>query len=482
MTRGILLWLRVSVAQLLAVAALTLCAGCYHTLQPLPDGVCYAGPQRPAQDLAFLKDATYVNADGVRFSDQEIFDEVFKMIRDARRFVLIDFFLYNEFQGQIAEDTRALTRELTDALTAQKHRFPGLRVIVITDPINNVYGGQRAPHLEELEAAGMTVAVTDLNKLRDSNFLYSGLWRLLVRPFGTGEGRLMANPFGPGRTSLRSCLALLNFKANHRKLVIADRGSDAVALVTSANPHDGSSAHSNVAVRFAGAAVTDLLKTELAVLAFSGMPVPEVSLPAAETGETVGTLQVLTEREIERAVLHGMARAQKGDALDLVMFYLSDRDVIRALKRAHGRGVELRILLDPNKDAFGRPKNGIPNRQVAHELNRRGIPIRWFDTHGEQCHAKMLLLRYRADSSGLVLLGSANFTRRNLDNLNLETDVAVRVPADSGFFRDAQAWFDLLWHNSADRHFSVSYADYAEKSCFKTLLSRFMEATGMSTF
>jgi len=53
-------------------------------------------------------------------------------------------------------------------------------------------------------------------------------------------------------------LALLNSKANHRKVILADRGDEVVALVTSANPHDGSSAHGNVGILFSGAAVADL--------------------------------------------------------------------------------------------------------------------------------------------------------------------------------------------------------------------------------
>ena len=38
------------------------------------------------------------------------------------------------------------------------------------------------------------------------------------------------------------------------------------------------------------------------------------------------------------------------------MFYLSERKIVKGLIAAHERGVKLRILLDPNKDAFGREK------------------------------------------------------------------------------------------------------------------------------
>ena len=181
---------------------------------------------------------------------------------------------------------------------------------------------------------------------------------------------------------------MFNFKANHRKLIIADKGQDLTALVTSANPHDGSSAHGNVALRFNGAAAWDLFDSEAATLEFSGDVRPVLELPQMSyVTNTELTVQVLTERAVERAALALIDEANTAEQLDMAMFYLSDRDIIEALKQAAGRGVRLRVLLDPNKDAFGREKNGVPNRPVAHELMQAGATVRWCDTHGEQRHA-----------------------------------------------------------------------------------------------
>ncbi len=33
---------------------------------------------------------------------------------------------------------------------------------------------------------------------------------------------------------------------------------------------------------------------------------------------------------------------------------------------------------------------GIPNRQVASELNAAGVPVRWCNTRVKQCHHKMI--------------------------------------------------------------------------------------------
>ena len=68
--------------------------------------------------------------------------------------------------------------------------------------------------------------------------------------------------------------------------------------------------------------------------------------------------------------------------------------MIQALIAAAKRGVAVRVILDPNKDAFGRTKNGIPNRSVATELaaaSDGAIKVRWFRTHGEQFHSKLVV-------------------------------------------------------------------------------------------
>lgn len=444
---------------------------------PLPAGLAVRGDPRPVSGIRFLRDLTYTDRDGVRHTEQEIFDEMLRMIRAARRVVLADLFLFNDFQpAGRAETTRALCAELTAALIAQKQAVPEIEIIVITDPINTVYGGLHPPHVRQLEAAGIPVVFTRLDRLRDSNPFYSLFWRAVLQRLGNGPAETVPNPFGPGRVSLRSWLAMFNFKANHRKVLVAD---DA-ALVTSANPHDGSSAHGNIAVRFSGPAVADLLATEQAVLRLSGgpdIPIPE----PAPAPATALSLQVLTERAIKDAALEELAACGPGDAVDLVMFYLSDRDLVRALKQAHARGAKLRVLLDPNKDAFGFKKNGIPNRQTAAELHAAGIAVRWADTHGEQSHAKLLSIR-RAGGEQVFIGGSANFTRRNLDNFNLETNVRVRGPADDPFFQDVTAYAGLLWNNDPDRFFSVPYAAYEDRSLLKRGLYRFMEWSGLSSF
>jgi len=458
--------------------------GTYNVYKPLPDGISFAGPIQPVSSIAFYRDLTWVDAEGRRHTQQEIFDKILEMINGSRSFVLLDMFLFNDFIGKEQTPFRRLAQEITDALVARKNKYPDMRIMVITDPINTVYNGMENHYFERMSAENIEVIFTNLQRLRDSNPAYSAFWRVFIQPFGNSYGSLLPNPFGKGRVSLRSYLSMFNFKANHRKLIICDTAEGYSALITSANPHDGSAAHGNVALYFKGPAVQDLLQSEEAVLDFSGgasLPAYSSDVKLPPKGEPETTVQIVSESKIKDAVITALSRAGPGDNLTIITFYLSDLDIIAALKKAFARGAAIRVLLDPNKDAFGREKNGIPNRQVAAGLVKTGIPVRWSNTHGEQSHTKLLMVEYR-DGQSFLILGSANFTRRNLEDLNLETDIAVRGPKANFLFTDVNNYIEMLWHNSDGRKFSLDYNEYADNSFFRLLMYRWMEATGMSTF
>ncbi|MZR62403.1 phospholipase D family protein [Alcanivorax sp. DP30] len=472
---------RLKPALLLLLAAIVASA-LWHRYKPLPEGLALRSTAFPAHHLALLVDDTWETAAGTRGIRQEIFDEVFRLIDQAERQVVVDMFLFNDFLGAGSEAYRPLTEQLTRALIAKRHEQPPVPVVLITDPINTLYGGVHSPHLEQLREAGVTVVTTPLGALRDSNPGWSGFWRLCCEWAGNStQGGWLPNPMAPGKVTLRSYLTLLNFKANHRKTLIVDEGEKWTALVTSANPHDGSSAHSNIALRFSGPAAAALLESELAVLDMAGVERPTLpAMTGSQESADDASLEVLTEAAIRDALLETVARSEAGDRLDVSVFYLSHRSLIAALKRAHGRGVSVRVLLDPNKDAFGRQKNGIPNRQVGAAFHQHGMAVRWCNTRGEQCHTKMLMLT-RGEQAELIL-GSANFTRRNLDNLNLETSVRLTASSSHPIMLDASNAFLRRWENRDEEKHSLDYAAYADDAIWKKGVYRIMEFTGWSSF
>ncbi|ROZ83006.1 phospholipase [Pseudomonas neustonica] len=463
---------------LLAVALSAILSSC----QSMPEGLSVTGPVRSAERLEILRDQTYQNAQGTDLVDQEIFDEAFRLIAQARRLVVVDMFLFNAFAGE--DSYRPLSEQLTKALISAKQRHPDMPVVMITDPFNTLYGGLRAPELEQLRAAGVDVVLTDIDRLPASNPAWTGIWQLCCSYLGNNtEGGWLPNPVGPGKITLRSYLHLANFRANHRKTLIVDNGEDWRALVTSANPHDASSRHHNSAIVFSGAAALDLLQTERAAALVSGYTAAQdwPTAPDASGNPDLPHIQILTEGAIERSLLELVASAQSGDQLDMEMFYLSSRPVIEALIDAQARGVQVRAILDANRDAFGREKNGIPNRQAAWDLHEQGVAVRWCATTGEQCHRKWIRLE-RSQGITEVISGSANFTRRNLHDLNLETSVRLTTQADNPEIVAMRAGFEKAWSNSDGGIHSLPYSAFADNSYWRYGLYRFMEASGLSTF
>lgn len=466
----------------LAVFVAWVLMGLFQAYKPMPEGLSIEAPLRSGDGLQLLDDRTFIAASGERVSDQQIFDEIRRLIAQARQLIIIDMFLYNEFAGDTS--FQPLTQDLTSALLAARRRHPDMPIVLITDPFNILYGGLPAPHLDRLRSADIEVVMTDVNQLPASNPLWSGLWHLCCRHLGNSiEGGWLPNPVGKGEVTLRSYLAVLNFRANHRKTLIVDEGDTWTGLVTSANPHDASSRHSNNALIFRGAAALDLLATEIPVMAFSGAaPAVDWPRPPVAASDVQGPLvQVLTEGKIRNALLQLIDSSVAGDQLDMEVFYLAHRPTIEALQRASERGVSVRALLDPNKDAFGRQKGGIPNRQAAWDLHDAGIVVRWCVTRGEQCHRKWIRLD-RADGSSQMIVGSANFTRRNLDNLNLETSVRVVAQREAPIMQRARALFERNWSNPEGTLYSQPYDEFADHSRRRYWIARFMEFTGLSTF
>jgi phosphatidylserine/phosphatidylglycerophosphate/cardiolipin synthase-like enzyme len=244
-----------------------------------------------------------------------------------------------------------------------------------------------------------------------------------------------------------------------------------------------------VAIRVSGPALLPLLESELLLARESGWKggwlVPELAPPTAASPETTAQVQVLTEGEIGRAVVNNIAATRVGDGIDVAMFYLSERTVVRALIAAAKRGVAVRVILDPNKDAFGRTKNGIPNRSVATELGAAAegaIKVRWFRTHGEQFHTKIVAIR--TANEFWFTLGSANLTRRNLEDFNLEANLAASVPPGSALAAQITGWFDALWTNRGppEMEYTAEFGAYADPAQGTYWLYRIMESTGLSTF
>ncbi len=303
----------------------------YGLVLPLPPGTSVEGPLHRGSRVEFLHDLTY-RREGERAVEQRIFERVFEMIDAAERFVVIDMFLFNgEHTGD--QPVTPLSRMLADRLADKKRRAPNVEVVFVTDEINNFYGAYTSREIAQLRDAGVQVVSTDVTRLRDSNPIYSAAWRAFLQWFGTSGWGWLPHPMTNRgiRVTARSYLGLLNFKANHRKLIVTDRE----CLVASANPHDASSLHSNIAFAASGAVCNDILRSERGVVAFSGGALSADRVGPADSGDA--TVQFLTEGKIRAGLLRALAEAGPETRVDVAMFYLSERSIVDELAAAAER-------------------------------------------------------------------------------------------------------------------------------------------------
>jgi len=440
-----------------------------------PSGTSVKSEIYNVEKVEFLTDQTYVSGDE-RIVEQEILQRSLDVINAAENYVVIDMFLFNSLYPE-GDFYPAITEKVMEALIRKKNE--GVPVYFITDEVNSFYEIYEVEEFLALSEAGIPVVQTDMAEIKDSNITYSFLWRVVFRHFGSGEEGWMKNPFaeqGP-KVNLRSYLKLFNLKANHRKVIIGDDK----AVISSANFHDASAYHSNIGFLVEGEITGEILRSEIITASLSGLEIP-IEVPEFEKGEGDIQLQLLTEAKIGKKIVELIDESELEEELKVGIFYLGDRPIAKALKRAARRGVKIYIIMDSNVEAFGRSKDGIPNRQVAWELLEKGkgnIQVRWYNTSGEQYHSKFIFKNNHRYTT--MIGGSANFTKRNLYGYNFETNLRIKAPIQSDFSIEVNEHFDNMWNNVGGS-FTLPYEERSDESYLKYYFYRLQEFTGISSF
>jgi hypothetical protein len=407
----------------------------WNTAKPLPPG-------------------THLLSQTARLSDADV-DFLYESPR-RRAAVAPDLSAIDHAEQLIVLDRSPVTRELAQGLLARKRLRPHLKVVLVTDPANEAFGGSRAQTLASLEQAGVIVARVRLDRLRDSNPLYSGLWRLA---FGW-----WSDPFDetPGRATLPALARTRNSKSDQRQLMVADDGSGGwIAIIAPAG------AAASLTLR--GPLARAIIAGELQVAAWS---TDDDRLPVGPSMDDrgVGSIDArfLTEGAIETALLDAIGAAGSGDRLGIAVENLGDRRLIAAALRAAVRGASLQVLLARNRE---------PNQAVADELLRGGggrIEIRWYLGSDAASLPKLLLFRHGDDV--WMNLGTANYTRRNLGDLNLAASVELRMPVRAAAARAVTEYFSEAWSVAA------TDPEFAAASAANYWHYRFAEASGLSSF
>jgi cardiolipin synthase len=211
---------------------------------------------------------------------------------------------------------------------------------------------------------------------------------------------------------------------DHVKLLVVDRS---VAVVGGINWGASSDANHDVDAEITGPAATNLERVFLDDLVTCGRDAAEVP---AQPDSALFVASTLPGADIRPLALHLVDSARS--SLDLELYVLTDTGIVRAVERAHERGVHVRLLLDPSE----RPSDG-----PAAELAAAGVDVRLYRSSGEKLHAKMGV----ADGHD-VLFGSANWTSGGFER-NHELD--VEMPDAPAVAAQLAAMVDADWAESA---------------------------------
>jgi len=318
---------RIIIASLGIFALIYIAAIMWHTFKPLPKGVSYEGELRKTDTVEMITDLTFAQDKKGKgmVHENNIFDAVYTMIDEAEDFVVVDFFLFDGYYDE-KEDFPKIADTLSTTLANKKKENPDMPIVFITDPLNRGYGSYENEWFKKMRDAGVEIVYTDLDPLRDSTPIYSGIYRTIFQWFDIGGEGWIANAMASEapKMTIASYMTLLNVKANHRKAVVTDKE----AMVTSSNPHDASGFHGNIALKVTGPVLNDILEAEEAVSLYSGGP----KLPRVEVEEGNGEYEVqyVTEKKILDALLTDLAETKDGDKIWLGMFFIAKRDIVNA--------------------------------------------------------------------------------------------------------------------------------------------------------
>lgn len=440
-----------------------------------------------------------------RFHKLNICDKALDMISKSEKNLIICAFLFDCLYPK-APAPRDIVTELTNAAIARKKEYPEMTVILILDPVNKAYGNRTSPAVKKLVENGIDVFYSDLLATKSATKLGIGeTLRELVAFANTatlGISNAILHSFSRIKLPIKNSLdekgmsiemlwTATALKANHRKLIVADiNGRQYETLVTSANPHNASVPAANYALCVKGPLSRYVYMVLRADAMYSAkikdciwsdksksyrknyfkkqLPAIDYQPQAITDSNNLAKACFVSEIQIKNAVLEMLKSAKPQDQIRIQMFYLSELGIVEQfLETAKKSKAEIKVLLDPNKDSFNLQKDGTPNRQVAAYLMQKkkelglNLTIRWYDTHGEQNHAKIMSITNKLTSKYELINGSCNWSGKNINDINMEANIFIKdAPVAVNKFNKV---FDMLWSNSDGKHYTIEYHGKYEK-------------------
>ena len=508
------------------------------TIKTPPLGINYESPIRETENAEFHYDLTYLDKDGNIQYDRNLWDATYKVIDNAKDYLIVEMFLFNDLYNKDKEHFPEFAKEYTERLVKKQKENPNLKVYILADENNNFYGAFEHPFITSMKNAGINVIIVNIFKLKDTFPWYSPFWRTFIKPMGNPQNKgWITNFYGDmwPKLTIRNLLRALNVKADHKKVFLNEKE----VVVSSANIHDPSYFHENIAIYTDGPIVKDVLHNLQLVAKFSDSEinvdgsdrrmenimnsgsndktetdektlnsenqkennvkqinneeneqnVKEKTSINSEKNSITDTeghtykIQYLTEGAIGKHLDEDIDSLKAGDELLMGMYFLADKGVIDRLIRAANRGVKIRIIFDRSRDAFGMSTNGLPNKPVSKKLKKKTkgkIEIKWYFTNNEQYHTKITLMK-KTDGSVIINAGSANLIKKNIRGYIMDSNFRILTTQDSKISKDVYTYFDRLWENK-DGLFTINFDDEPTTSGFSDFMYKILDTTQLGSF
>jgi len=515
------------------------------TIKNPPLGINYESPIRETENAEFHYDLTYLDKDGNIQYDRNLWDATFKVVDNAKDYLIIEMFLFNDLYNKDKEHFPEFAKEYTERLVKKQQENPNLKVYILADENNNFYGAFEHPFITSMKNAGINVIIVDIFKLKDTFPWYSPIWRTFIKPMGNPQNKgWITNFYGDmwPKLTIRNLLRALNVKADHKKVFLNEKE----VVVSSANIHDPSYFHENIAIYTDGPIVKDVLHDLQLVAKFSDSEInvddsnketkSKIEMDLAdktkirkdtmnignledknndminleenisdskknEKGEkeslsfnsgkneiidTEGKtykIQYLSEGAIGKYLDADIDSLKSGDELLMGMYFLADRGVIDRLIKAANRGVKIRMIFDRSRDAFGMSTNGLPNKPVSKKLKKKtkGKIEIKWYFTNNEQYHTKITLMKKTDGSVIINAGSANLIKKNIRGYIMDSNFRILTTQDSKISKDVYTYFDRLWENK-DGLFTINFDDEPTTSGFSDFMYKILDATQLGSF
>lgn len=453
------------------------------TIKIPPPGVNFESKEYHSEIAEFHYDLSYLTKDGDVAYDTHIFKNIYKNIDEAEDFLIIDIFLYNQIYDRNSGKFPEFAEEFSQKLIDKKKQNEDIKIYLLTDENNRLYGSYDNPIFKKLEQNGIDVTMVEIYKLKDIYPWYSPIWRTFIEPFGNPvEKGWISNFYGSQypKMAIRNILRAVNVKADHRKIFTTEKS----LILTSANIHDASFFNSNTSFEVNGNIINESIINAKLVGEFSGKDIqinPDYKFP--DYTDSRYKVKIISENKVGDTLDEDIKAARPGEKIQIGMYFLSDKKVIKHLTDAVNRGVEVKMILDRNKDAFGMDTNGLPNKPVAKGMmskTKNNVQIRWYFTNGEQYHTKYMKIE-KNDGTVIINGGSSNFIRKNIRGFIMDANLRIITDVEAPINKEMNAYFERLWNNE-NGIYTLNYEDEPMSGVFRDMLFHLERFTEIGSF